>query len=565
MRRLLLQSKTTRLSRSAGGHGRHHHNDERYSQRALAWTATCAVTISAGAVVYIPHLSSSVGYNYHGEGNFAVNGTSYCEALPDDDSDDADETSSQEWDPSSASSSAETESVSDFRKRRLTVMLPPDGLKEKREAPGDLQTSTDDERAREMQERLEQEKKVFHPREDTATTIITDGVPRSIARVMHAIEIEDMLPPSLRKMKTKQVDEHLLHNDIRSLHRPIHYQLAFLEAKVGAFSCHGIEPQVYVVNDWKTIFGNLMEATFVTIIKRKINQDRGHFTFSYGNSPRTALFGAYDGHGPKGELISQYAMNVVHERLHKHPDYKTDLRKAFHETFLHVDNDLRKLSDIHGIDGGSTGCVILLRDKHMCVANLGDSRAVLGRKTRPSTPNLNDATQSLPTDPLSRMVAIELTKDQTASCPIEKDRIVKSGGYVTERHGGKSRIWADPAYTKVGLAMTRCFGDHELKQLGVIADPVVTEHVLTDEDEFIIVATDGVWEFIDSQEAVRIVGTYFANGQSASEACLGLIQAAIKKWREAEGDYRDDITAIVVRVKDLWDEEDKSKHDKDTE
>ncbi len=71
--------------------------------------------------------------------------------------------------------------------------------------------------------------------------------------------------------------------------------------------------------------------------------------------------------------------------------------------------------------------------------------------------------------------------------------------------------------------------------------------------QFFIVASDGVWEFISSAEAVAIIQKCFDDGMGASDACETLIKEAMEKWKEMEGDYRDDITAIVVRLGGLWD------------
>ena len=49
-----------------------------------------------------------------------------------------------------------------------------------------------------------------------------------------------------------------------------------------------------------------------------------------------------------------------------------------------------------------------------------------------------------------------------------------------------------------GLAMARSIGDSIASKIGVIADPVVTEHRLKPEDKFIIIASDGLWEFLSS-------------------------------------------------------------------
>ena len=67
-----------------------------------------------------------------------------------------------------------------------------------------------------------------------------------------------------------------------------------------------------------------------------------------------------------------------------------------------------------------------------------------------------------------------------------------------------------------------------------------------EQDAFLILASDGVWEFIESAEAVEIVGCIFSKGWSAEAACKHLIARAAVEWMQEEGDYRDDITCVVV-------------------
>jgi serine/threonine protein phosphatase PrpC len=180
------------------------------------------------------------------------------------------------------------------------------------------------------------------------------------------------------------------------------------------------------------------------------------------------------------------------------------------------------------------------------------------------------------------LIAIPLSTDQNPDSPGEKERILSSGGFVSPppEPGLSSRVWLDRAHTQIGLAMARSIGDHAVKSVGVIARPVVTTRTIDWEaDEFVIVATDGVWEFLSSEDAVNIVGRHLygetaanddgtgdsdadkddagdgsvgGGGLGASAACKALIKAASEKWHEHEGDYRDDITAIVVRLRDIW-------------
>ena len=99
--------------------------------------------------------------------------------------------------------------------------------------------------------------------------------------------------------------------------------------------------------------------------------------------------------------------------------------------------------------------------------------------------------------------------------------------------------------------MSRSLGDGECKHVGVIPDPEIIKSVIAppasgggDGDLFVIVASDGVWEFIPSSEAVELVAKY----KNATEACAALVVEAAQRWKHFEGSYRDDITAIVAHV-----------------
>lgn len=91
--------------------------------------------------------------------------------------------------------------------------------------------------------------------------------------------------------------------------------------------------------------------------------------------------------------------------------------------------------------------------------------------------------------------------------------------------------------------MSRSLGDHGVAEVGVTAEPVMVTDAITPEDEMLILASDGVWEFITSQEAVAICQAKHPNATAATKA---LIKESAARWKSAEGNYRDDISAIVV-------------------
>ena len=364
---------------------------------------------------------------------------------------------------------------------------------------------------------------------------------------------------------------------------------------------------------------------------------------------QTALFGTYDGHGERGELLAEYTMNAVFDKLHLHlrncncnndevngngnlgdnayydgngngngavdanANENVDVEKAFEKVFYEIDNEIKNHAHLSPLNSGSTACVVLLQGKRLWVANVGDSRAVLGRRRSDAAADVDvdggvagdgDGGVDVDADSIvSTLTAIDLSKDQNAHDLEERERILKAGGFITIPQEAElpARIWLDEKCSQIGLAMSRSIGDHALKDVGVIADPVVTSYELENDDEvscfsvcssvrvfvvcclsqhinlthvpseptprkfiihqFFIIATDGVWEFVSSSEAVEIVDKCFQEGMGASDACKELIRVAMGKWKEMEGDYRDDITAIIVRLDGIFDDHEASKDD----
>jgi len=344
---------------------------------------------------------------------------------------------------------------------------------------------------------------------------------------------------------------------------------------VGTFSAHGIEPlyedsdeEDFEIDEGKC--NNKSNNSEPTVIA-KINQDRGGVAYPYANDWKTALFAAYDGHGDGGEAVSQYCMCEIQKRLEKHPSFDLDLAKAFKETFNAVDESLEDAENIEPLYSGTTACVVLMQGRKLTIANAGDSRAVLARRvakqqeqvkcvtvngTEAEITNEKDTDGNITASNEKQIQAIDLSIDQNPDSPGEQERIESCGGFVSPppEEGLSARVWLDPEFTHIGLAMARSLGDHAVKSVGVISEPVVTYHDLTDDDEFMIIATDGVWEFISSEEAVEIVHKRLSvsSGGGATAACRELIETAAKRWAEHEGDYRDDITAVVVKTNELW-------------
>lgn len=77
--------------------------------------------------------------------------------------------------------------------------------------------------------------------------------------------------------------------------------------------------------------------------------------------------------------------------------------------------------------------------------------------------------------------------------------------------------------------MTRSLGDMAAKSVGVIWNPEVKVHHLDQQDKFMIIASDGIWEFISNKEALNIVSKYWKK-MDVEGACDKLIKEALKRW-----------------------------------
>lgn len=205
-------------------------------------------------------------------------------------------------------------------------------------------------------------------------------------------------------------------------------------------------------------------------------------------------FGVFDGHGSSGKEASNSAAEHIQNyfEIHKSEVFGLDSFKNW-ETFLcRCFTETEKLLKNSGIDyttSGSTSIFVLVKDNIITVSNLGDSRAVLcwlGKEK----------------------AAIELSWDQKPTRKDEKDWILKSGGKIewlnyNGEYVGPLRVWADEEGP--GIAMTRSLGDFTAKKIGLISVPEVDHLWMKPQDKFIVLASDGIWDVMNSAEVVGFI------------------------------------------------------------
>jgi len=291
---------------------------------------------------------------------------------------------------------------------------------------------------------------------------------------------------------------------------------------------------------------------------QKLNQDKvtviSPFTLGASKPPAsTHFFGVFDGHGKFGTECAVYVQqhlpkNFSHTEAFKAGDFET----AFAESYVQTNNDIHmqeKLGHFSDMMSGTTCISAFLYGRTLYVANVGDSRAIMGVRD-PDTLALRAEALSIDQTPfrederqrVRRCGARVLTMDQ-----IEGYRDINEQNFGSEEDddGDPPRLWCqDGAYP--GTAFTRSIGDQVAERIGVFAEPELLRRELAKEDEFLLIASDGVFEFLSSQAVVDIVVQY----DDALEACHALVSEAYRLWLQYEV-RTDDISVILVRFKDL--------------
>ena len=268
----------------------------------------------------------------------------------------------------------------------------------------------------------------------------------------------------------------------------------------------------------------------------KVNQDSFLVLQNEYNLKDFNVFSVMDGHGVNGHLVSRFTTNFFKKNKKMNASNSSEdqlfyrLKKNDYDVlkrvFRHAERDLEKGGDIDANFSGTT-CVMVFQvgDRIIC-ANVGDSRAIIVKGDK----------------------AIPLSIDQKPDDPEESKRIKENGGEISqyEEDGEKSgpfRVWKKgEAYP--GIAMSRSIGDFIASKLGVIPEPKFLEEKIDKDTKFIVVASDGVWEFLDNETVKNMVMPYYEKKDPIG-ACKELIKKSTEFWNQ-EDIVVDDITCIVV-------------------
>ena len=92
--------------------------------------------------------------------------------------------------------------------------------------------------------------------------------------------------------------------------------------------------------------------------------------------------------------------------------------------------------------------------------------------------------------------------------------------------------------------MTRSFGDEIGASVGVVSEPEVTIYKVVEEDKCIIVASDGLWEYMGNKEVTDFVKNVI-DKNDAEFICKELYKESVKRWKVKDQGI-DDITILCI-------------------
>uniref|UniRef100_A0A0A9BXE9 protein-serine/threonine phosphatase n=1 Tax=Arundo donax TaxID=35708 RepID=A0A0A9BXE9_ARUDO len=210
---------------------------------------------------------------------------------------------------------------------------------------------------------------------------------------------------------------------------------------------------------------------------------------------------------------------------------------------LAANAEMHAASGVDDSMSGTTAVAALVAGAAIHVANVGDSRAVAGvwREGRVVAEDLSWDQTPFRADERARVKACGARVMSVEQ--VEGMRDPESEGWVPDE-GDPPRVWArDGLYP--GTAFTRSLGDVAAESVGVIAEPEVKSVEITPPHLFLVVASDGVFEFLSSQEVVDMVAMY----EDPRDACSAIAAESYKLWLQHEN-RTDDITIIIVHIRD---------------
>lgn len=243
--------------------------------------------------------------------------------------------------------------------------------------------------------------------------------------------------------------------------------------------------------------------------KRDAMEDRFKAVVEFNRQHKQAFFGVFDGHG--GSIAAEFAAENLAKNILNEVEKMGEIEiiEAIKQGYMNTDSQF--LNQNHR--GGCCCVTAIIRDGNLVVSNAGDCRAVVS----------------------SGGVATPVTSDHRPSRQDEKLRIESLGGYVDCNHGVPRVLGS--------LAVSRGIGDRSLKQW-ITAEPESKILKIVPEFEFLIMASDGLWDKVSNQEAVDLARPFCVGNEKLEPglACKKLVQLSASRGSV------DDATVMIIHL-----------------
>ncbi|KAK4521609.1 uncharacterized protein ATC70_004138 [Mucor velutinosus] len=254
----------------------------------------------------------------------------------------------------------------------------------------------------------------------------------------------------------------------------------------------------------------------------RLTMEDAHTTLLKLGDTNASFFGVFDGHG--GSTIAQYTGQTLYKKVLESKHFeKKQYPEALKDAFLELDSSLINDNNFAYDPSGCTAVVALLTDdNHIFVANAGDSRGVISinGKMKP------------------------LSYDHKPTDEAEMERIIKAGGFV------------EFGRVNGNLALSRAIGDFEFKQNEALSpeeqvvtcNPDIIDHKITKDDEFFVLACDGIWDCMSNQEVVDFVRSGIAQDKTLDTICENIMDNCLADDQTSTGLGYDNMSVMIIAI-----------------
>ncbi|EGW34474.1 uncharacterized protein SPAPADRAFT_59895 [Spathaspora passalidarum NRRL Y-27907] len=250
---------------------------------------------------------------------------------------------------------------------------------------------------------------------------------------------------------------------------------------------------------------------------------------SNDDSPQIAFFGVYDGHG--GEKAAIFTGEHLHHIIKDTEAYKQgDYANALKQGFLGCDQAILHDYQMRDDESGCAATSAIITPESIICGNAGDSRTIM---------SINGFAKAL-------------SYDHKPSNEGEKARICAAGGYV------------DMGRVNGNLALSRGIGDFDFKrnvdlpaeeQIVTCYPDVIQHQINLDQDEFIVLACDGIWDCLSSQKCVECVRRGIYERKSLTTISEEIMELCCAPTSDGSGIGCDNMSIVIVALLDYTKQE----------